>query len=120
MNSELSDSRKWVVENAKLQIKHYQELIEKTEDEIKKSEWMNGKDKKKIKSRFSEEITIQCNYKSWKVVKEERSKDDESLFFLEILSRNYSKEGCGYITLSTEKAKQLRDYLNQKIEYLES
>lgn len=115
MDTDLNCSRKWVVENAKLQIKHYQELIERTESEIRESEWMNSKDRIEITSNhLNEKLTISCNHRSWKDVRDDQNAYSR-LFFLGI-STSYEET----IGLTLEQAKQLRDYINQKIEYLES
>lgn len=118
MDKELNDTREWVIENAKSQIKHYQDLIEKTEDEIKKSEWMNGKDEMELQTRFKKDLSIHCNDPNWTVSKERSDTISNTPFFIDVVD---NRDGNRiFLGLTTSDAKKLRDYLNQKIEYLES
>lgn len=116
MDANFNGTRKWVIENAKSQIRHYQNLIERTEDEIKKSEWMNGNDPMKFKVGISNlTFLIKCNQTSWRGLKE-KEVASERPFYLS-MGLGVDLESAGF---TIEQAKQLRDYLNQKIDYLES
>lgn len=110
MDTELSGTRRWVVENAKSQIRHYQDLIEKTEEEIKKSEWSYGRNMITLGVQYP--MSIAANRKSWEECKKRHGDEGEEPFYIKV--------DDSLSSINIEQAKQLRDYLNQKIEYLES
>lgn len=120
MDGSIEYKQQWIIEDAKKSIKHYQNIIEEAEAEIKKSEWMNGKDRMEIQSRLNDRFFMHCNCLSWKVAKDLYGAGKDTMFFLGISNASGGGEIQSHIGLSTKEAKQLRDYLSQKIEYLES
>ena len=65
-----------------------------------------------------ERIEVECNYNSWYIVKNGLSKDDVLVIDVYEGENDYSTSACTSITL--EQMIELRDYLNHKIEYLQS
>ena len=65
-----------------------------------------------------ERIEVECNYNSCYIVKNGLSKDDVLVIDVYEGENDYSPSACTSITL--EQMIELRDYLNHKIEYLQS
>lgn len=87
-------------------------------EEEQKVEWFDTSDELVIECTELDDsrIEIECNYKSWSLVKSDIEKY-EHMLLLEVCEGDYKKSTVG-VTL--EQMKLLRDYLNHKIDYIEN
>lgn len=97
--------------------KKYYDKLEALKGEWYKS-WINTEDEKELEGENSR-LTIAANYATWKECKEEYKNDD--IMYVEITDwtiPNKVETVCTALTL--EQMIMLKNYLEEKIEYLEA
>ena len=93
------------------------DALQRELDSLKvKKEWHDTKDEIELKDG-NDCLVVMCNKKSWVHVKDNSL--SEEILFLDVHEGNYLSGDTACTALSFEEMIQLRDYLNQKIEYLQ-
>jgi len=117
LNEEENDNMTTVSKEYKDNLQEKIDALQRELDSLKvEKQWYDSVDRLTLHNG-DERIEVECNYTSWKRIKENLHGEDILMLDVYEGTEEYSASACTSITL--DQMIQLRDYLTHKIEYLQ-